>query len=167
MGRKSLVAAALVLGVTYLSSPYAALYHLSQDLQAGDVDAVRGDVDWDQVRAALKQDVAAQITGVKVTAVAQRNELPPFGASFVQGVASHVVDQAVTPEALCAAMHGPGAGHMHMGGQGWGMFDGPASFVAHLRSAASPQPITLRMRLEGAQWKVTSVHFDDQPQSRT
>jgi hypothetical protein len=163
MGRKSWLAAAAVLCVTYLTSPYVALYRLSQDMRAGDVDAVRADIDWVRVRAGMKQDIAEQFAGMKVTAVAQRDELPPFGASFVQGVASHMVDEAVTPEGLCAAMKGGGAVSVDAL-RGWGMFSGPTSFVAHLRPAGA-QPMTLRMRLEGTEWKVTGVHLE--PLSRT
>jgi hypothetical protein len=165
MGRKSWFAVIAVLGVTYISSPYVALYRLSQDLQAGDVDAVQGDVDWGSVRSGLKQDVAEQFAGAKVQAVAQRDALPAFGASFVQGVASHMVDQAVTPEGLCAAMKGASAVKM-ASLRGWGMFEGPISFVAYLRPAGSP-PMTLHLRMEGTEWKVTGVHLDDKPQSHT
>ena len=109
MGRKSWFAVAAVLGVTYLTSPYVALYRLSQDLQSDDLEAVGSDVDWARVRDGLRQDVAEQFAGVKMAAAARSDALPPFGASFVQGVATHVVDEAVSPEGLCAAMHGAGA----------------------------------------------------------
>ena len=170
MGRKTLLAAAAVLGATYLTSPYLALFRLSRDLQVGDVDAVQAEVDWQSLRTGIRQDVAGELTGikatgVKITAVAERNALPPFGASFMEGVATHMVDRTVTPEALCAAMHGATALPM-LSLAGWGIFTGPASFIAHVAPPGAP-PMTLRMRLEGAEWKVTAMHLDEGPQSRT
>ena len=166
MGRKSWLAVAAVLGVTYLTSPYVALFRLSQDLQSGDLDAVRSDVDWQRVRAGLRQDVAEQFAGVKLAAVAQRDACRPSAPPSCRASPTHMVDDAVTPEALCAAMHGAGAVRV-ASLRGWGMFEGPVSFAATLRPAGTP-PMTLHLRLEGTEWKVTGVHFQGGTgQSRT
>jgi len=165
MGRKALVVAAAVLGVTYLTSPYLALFRLSRDLQAGDVDAVQSEVDWDSLRAGLRHDVAERFAGVKMAARAERNALPPFGASFVQGVADHIVDRTVTPEGLCAAMRGATAVPVlplaFLGG-----FHGPTHFTARVAPPGA-SPMTIHMRLEGVEWRVISVRVEDGPRSRT
>ncbi len=159
MGRKALIAAAAVLGVTYATSPYLALFRVSRDLEAGDVDAVQSEIDWDSLRAGLKQDVAEHFAGVKVTAVAERGALPPFGASFVQGVAEHLVDRIITPEGLCAAMHGASSAPVlplaFRGG-----FHGLTHFAARIAQSGAP-PMTIHFRLEGVEWRVTSVHVEN------
>lgn len=165
MTGKLLIAAAGVLGTTYLSSPYIALYRLGRDLHAGDCAALAADVDWTQVRAGFRAQTAEAAPPPLAHAAA--DELPAFGASFVTHVVNHVIDRVVTPEGLVAAVDaphveaqqgavppaGPPKTRMRLD---WGFFDGPRSFVARLHTAEQGV-IAVRMRLEGTSWRVVRV----------
>ncbi len=165
MAAKLLIVAAGVLGTTYLSSPYVALYRLGRDLRAGDCAALATDVDWNQVRAGFRAQMAEAAPPPFARAAA--DELPAFGASFVTHVVNRVIDRVVTPEGLVAV-----AGAPHADAQqgavppvaspkarmalNWGFFDGPRSFVARLHTARHGV-IAVRMRLEGTSWRVVRV----------
>ncbi|HTW29490.1 MAG TPA: DUF2939 domain-containing protein [Acetobacteraceae bacterium] len=172
IGRKAAVCALAGITVLYMASPYIALYRLEQALRAGDIDAVDDAIDWNQVRAGLKQQVVAEATGATVRQVSDGHDLPAFGASFMAGIATHMVDKVVTPEGLCMAMHRAGddpdaeAPPPHIV---WAFFDGPAVFTVQLRpagSAAAATPLTLRLQLEGARWKVTRVVLPEGAKAR-
>ncbi len=160
MTGKLLIAAAGVLGTTYLSSPYVALYRLGRDLHAGDCAALAADVDWNQVRAGFRAQEAGAAPPPLAHAAA--DELPAFGASFVTHVVNHVIDRVVTPEGLVAAVDAPREAvppvalpkaRMRLD---WGFFDGPRSFVARLHTAERGV-IAVQMRLEGTSWRVVRV----------
>ena len=102
MAAKLLIAAAGVLGTTYLSSPYVALYRLGRDLHAGDCAALASDVDWNQVRAGFHAQMAE--AAAAAAHARGRRRLPAFGASFVTHVVNHVIDRVVTPEGLVAVV---------------------------------------------------------------
>lgn len=160
MAAKLLIAAAGVLGVTYLSSPYVALYRLGRDLHAGDCAALASDVDWDQVRAGFRAQVA-EAAPAPTRAAAE--VLPAFGASFVTHIVNHVIDRVVTPEGLVAvaaaapaATARPAVPRKTRMALDWGFFNGPRSFVAWLHTTGRGV-IKVRMRLEGASWRVVRV----------
>ncbi len=160
MAGKLLIAAAGVLGTTYLSSPYVALYRLGRDLHAGDCTALAADVDWNQVRAGFRVQMAEAAPPPLTRAAA--DTLPAFGASFVTHVVNHVIDRVVTPEGLVAVVDAPRAVAPPVASVrtrpafDWGFFDGPRSFVAWLHTAGRGA-IAVRMRLEGTSWRVVRV----------
>jgi hypothetical protein len=171
MGMTPLLAAGAILGVTYLSSPYVALYRLGQDLRAGDCDALAADVDWAQLRNGLKQDVATAFRGgAAAPREAAATDLPPFGSSFVVGVAQHMVNRVVTPEGFVNAVQKlqPADTSRKPRGAGfdWGFFTGATDFVAWIHTC-DHEPIAVRMRLEGASWKVTRVTLPGTGSKRT
>lgn len=166
----------------YLASPFWALYRLHEAVQRGDVATLAAAVDWDAVREGLKEDICDEITGEpepqhdakpRVQTISHADALPAFGASFVAGMASNMVDQVVTPEGLANALRqrapGPGdiahgtaaeASPFAMVGIGWSFFDGPTSFNARLRaSGETPDdpPVVLHMELVRGAWRLTRV----------
>ena len=95
--RWPLLATVLSLGIAYVAYPYVALYRLGSAIRSADAATLEVLVDWPAVREGIKEDVcdlAAENSNPKATA-----DLPPFGASFVRGIASSSIDQKVTPQA--------------------------------------------------------------------
>lgn len=144
--------------VTYGASPYVALYHLDQALRRGDVAAVTAAVDWPSVRAGLKQQVDARMVP---RAGASDDALPAFGASFMRGVASHVVDEEVTPQRLAHLLQ-PGPTGGQDGQQArldWAFFNGPTSFSARLHLPGRSGDLDLTLALVNGGWKVVNVRL--------
>src|ERR1700733_1747706 len=99
--RWPLLATLLAVGVGYVAYPYVTLYRLGVAIKGADATTLEALVDWPAVREGIKEDVcdlADDAPGQKTGA-----ELPAFGASFMRGISSSAIDQAVTPEALLAA----------------------------------------------------------------
>lgn len=88
----------MVAGIGYLASPYVALYRLGMAVRGADAATLQAMVDWYSVREGIKEDVSDQGTEAKGGA------LPPFGASFMRGIAASSIDRAVTPQAVLAAV---------------------------------------------------------------
>ncbi|HEX4262527.1 MAG TPA: DUF2939 domain-containing protein [Acetobacteraceae bacterium] len=157
MAARVMVAVVSVLGVTYLTSPYVALYRLGRDVRAGDCTALAADVDWQQVRAGMRAEVAAE----QAAAHQANDELPAFGATFVTHIADHVIDRVVTPESMVRAVDATAPARVRPapdGGIGfeWGFFDGARGFVAWMHTARD-RILCVHMRLEGASWRVVRV----------
>lgn len=96
-----IVFSALVLsGACYAGGPFLTLWRLTRALEAGDLAALDRLVDWDAVRQGLKDDIAEGVIGMTRETLVASNTLPPFGASFVSGIADAEVDQTVTPLGL-------------------------------------------------------------------
>jgi hypothetical protein len=132
--RWPLLATVLSLGVTYAAYPYVTLYRLGSAIQGADAATLESLVNWAAVREGIKEDVcdlAADPPGPRAG-----SELPPFGASFVRGIASSAIDQAVTPQALLAATSttpadkpAPRGADVHVN---WAFFDSPTTFLVSL-----------------------------------
>jgi hypothetical protein len=93
--------------------------------------------------------------------------LPPFGASFVRGIAASAIDHAVTAEALVAAVQAPVA-PMAAPRRGadvavdWAFFSGPAAFDVSLLVPGQAQPIRLQLELRHGRWQVRRVWLPDE-----
>jgi hypothetical protein len=155
----------LLLLAGYMASPFVTLWQLSQAARTGDIGALSARMDWDKVRNGLKQDIEDGIAGQPMqpqpatvqAAAASDDDLPPFGSSFVRHMAGNIVDRAVSPERLAAALssgHGPGPALESA------FFTSPTSFEVALRPASEhpgQPPVRLKLRLEESGWKVTRV----------
>jgi hypothetical protein len=84
MTRRSLLLPGLIVAL-YVTWPYATLVQLRQDLRDHNVQALQQDIDWNSVRAGLKQQATesfdAPPAATKISAVVG-DDLPPFGAGF-------------------------------------------------------------------------------------
>jgi len=173
--RKKALMVAGVLAAAYAAYPYVTLYRLGDAIRRGDAALLESLVDWDRVREGIKEDVCDNVLAPpSATEMAQDQQadstLPPFGASFVRGIAGNVIDKNVTPTGLVSAAQrsqtlgasgerAPDAG----GPEGnprivWAFFDGPTSFSVELRppgDAMVQQPIRIEMELRQGEWKVT------------
>jgi hypothetical protein len=158
----------------YAASPYLSLYEMGQAVRHGDARTLCADIDWASVRDGLKADIASDITGgsagnatpAPTQAVADSDDLPPFGSGFVTHMAGNVVDRNVTPAHLTQtlgmmALETPrGAGVDPAIQQAH--FTSPTSFTVALRpQGEAPGAASVRLRLDlepspwGMRWRIT------------
>jgi hypothetical protein len=155
------VAVALLIGLLgYAASPYVALWRLEKALDAGDTATLERSINWSSLRTGLKQDIADGIIG-PVQLQAPANTLPPFGASFISGIADSAVEHDVTPQNLIAIMRQMRAADTTPTSMfdcfRWAFFDSPTSFTVVVNTdSADGDDSTLRVRLElhGGTWTV-------------
>lgn len=153
----------LLLVLAYAASPYIAVWHLSNAMRQGDAGALRELVDWGAVRTAFKADIADGLVGM---GMAHRDGgsdgLPPFGASFVAGIAGSAVDHEVTPEHLIALLHQfqPAdivGGPIPPPGLRKAFYETATSFMIEVRCPgqdADDEPLRLRLAISGGAWRV-------------
>jgi Protein of unknown function (DUF2939) len=171
--KKALIAVG-VLVVAYIAYPYFTLYRLGDAIRRGDAAPLESLVDWDRVREGIKEDVCDSVVSPPAAETAQNDKadsaLPPFGESFVRGIASNVIDKNVTPSGLVSAAQQsqmsdsddrspPDAREPRANPRiTWAFFDGPASFSVELLppgDATAQEPIRIQMELRHGTWKVT------------
>ncbi|MDR3531549.1 MAG: DUF2939 domain-containing protein [Rhodopila sp.] len=157
--RWPLLATLLSVAAAYVAYPYVTLYRLGSAIQGADANTLEALVDWPAVREGIKEDICDLVTddsGPKTGA-----ELPPFGASFIRGIASSAVDQAVTPQALLAvAAPIPARPPTTRGADvhvNWAFFETPTTFIVSLSAPGQAEPIKLEMDLRHAEWRVRRV----------
>ena len=157
--RWPLLTTVLSLSVAYLAYPYVTLYRLGSAIQTADAQTLEALVNWPAVREGIKEDVcdlAIDVPGQKQAG----GDLPAFGASFMRGIASTAIDQAVTPQALLAvastqpAKPSPRGAQVHVN---WAFFDSPTSFLISLQAPGQADPIRLEMELRHFEWRVQRV----------
>jgi hypothetical protein len=162
----------LSLAVAYVAYPYVTLYRLGSAIQGADAATLETLVNWPAVREGIKEDVcdlALDTPGPK-----PGGQLPPFGASFMRGIASSAIDQAVTPQALLAATTTmpasrpqPRGANVHVN---WAFFDSPTTFIVSLQAQEQSEPVKLELDLKHGEWRVQRVWLPAellQPGSRT
>lgn len=169
--RWPLLVTMLSIGVAYAAYPYVTLYRLGMAIKTADAATLESLVNWPAVREGIKEDVcdlAIDDPGQKSGA-----DLPPFGASFMRGIASHTIDQAVTPQALLdvttastlpastlpastlSASPQPARGaDVHVD---WAFFDGPTTFLVSLHAPGQTEPVKLEMDLRQGEWRIQRV----------
>lgn len=155
-----MLATLLTVGIAYAAYPYVTLYRLGIAIRSADAETLEALVDWPSVREGIKEDICDLV--VDDPAAKGSSDLPPFGASFMRGIASNTIDQAVTPQALLAATASvppkpvqPERGaDVHVN---WAFFDSPTTFQVSLRAPGQAEPITLEMDLNGGLWRIKRV----------
>jgi len=116
-------------------------------------------VTWDSVREGIKEDICDRVVDQPAQAKTG-GQLPPFGACFVRGIATNVIDKQVTPEALAKAARGPETKQVPTGADvqvSWAFFASPSTFVVDLNAPGQSSPIRLKMDLREGAWHVTRV----------
>lgn len=155
---------ALLMALAYAASPYVALARLHAAFLRGDVEYVAARVAWPSVREGLKQDIAEGVIG-PMTETASTATLPPFGASFVAGIAGSVVDREVTPSNMMTVMRqfrveDPVAPETvnPLSAFDWAFFQGPATFTVSVRpDDGDDGHLRLRLELRKWRWVVTRI----------
>jgi hypothetical protein len=169
-GKRSVVTAIVAILAAYVAMPYVTLWQLADALERGDPGKLAALIDWDSVRTGLKTDISEGIvsgdfhtTDAGPTTRLASSTLPPFGASFVSGIAGSVVDREVTPQHLAAMMRALAPDEKQTGfalpfmGVQHAFFDGPSSFILTVRcpgQAADDQPLRVRLAIRDGEWKV-------------
>jgi hypothetical protein len=157
------MATVLGVAVAYVAYPYVTLYRLGVAIHGADAATLESLVDWPAVREGIKEDVCDLVSddpGPKTGGA-----LPPFGASFMRGIASNAIDQTVTPQALLAATSAstkpPAPSHPAPRGAdvhvSWAFFDSPTTFMVSLMAPGQEEPVKLELDLRGGEWRVQRV----------
>jgi hypothetical protein len=179
--RWPLLATFLLVGIGYVAYPYITLFRLGMAIHSADAQTLETLVDWPSVREGIKEDVCDLV--VDEPADSGSTKLPPFGASFMRGIASSTIDQRVTPQAIVAAASilpddsqdqplqagvkapavksaAPKQGaDVHVG---WAFFESPTVFSVSLRAAGLAEPIRIEMDLRDGAWQVRRVWLPDE-----
>jgi hypothetical protein len=159
--RWPLLAAVLSVLVGYVAYPYVTLYRLGSAIQSTDAATLESLVDWPAVREGIKEDVCDLASDDPEPK--SGGALPPFGASFMRGIASNAIDQAVTPRALLAATAPsplPAGRSARQGADvhvSWAFFDSPTTFMVSFQAPGQAEPFKLEMDLRGGEWRVQRV----------
>jgi hypothetical protein len=159
--RWSVLAALLAVGGSYVAYPYVTLFRLGEAIREGDAGTLQSLVDWPAVREGIKEDICDAVVDNPVDDK-QGAALPPFGASFVRGIASSTIDRQVTPEALVAAVSSsPAQAPVTASGAdvhvNWAFFDDPTAFSVSLKAPGQAEPIRLELQLRHWHWLVRRV----------
>lgn len=148
------------MAVCYAAYPYFTLYRLAHAVSQGDSETLSTLVSWESVRDGVKEDICDAITETPTEEATKEGTLPPFGYSFIRGVAANAVDANITPEALVSAVHlfHPSAEQPAGMRLTWAFFDSPRRFEVAVGMPGSTGPANeLRMQMEfrHARWVVT------------
>jgi hypothetical protein len=171
IGKRSMLMGVALVGLAYAAMPYMTLWRLATALREGNSRTLEALIDWDSVRDGLKEDVADGIVGIPedTTATTQvaSNTLPPFGASFISGIAGSLIDRDVTPQHLVALIRqlapaeptalGPVTLIGALGGIDHAFFDSPTSFTLRMHCAgqdAEDPPLRVQLKLHDGAWRV-------------
>lgn len=159
--RWPVLAALLAVGTSYVAYPYVTLFRLGEAIRRGDAATLQALIDWPAVREGIKEDICDLVLDHPNIAEAS-GTLPPFGASFVRGIAANSIDRQVTPEALVAAVGLPAqppvattsGADVHIN---WAFFDDPTAFSVSLSAPGQVEPIKLQLELRHGRWMVRRV----------
>jgi hypothetical protein len=155
-----IVATLLSIGIAYAAYPYVTLFRLGSAIKTADTATLEALVDWPAVREGIKEDVCdLALDDPNPQSAAS---LPPFGASFMRGIASSAIDQAVTPQALLAATAtvppkqpaDQRGADVHVN---WAFFDSPTTFMVSLQAPGQADPIAIELDLKHGAWRVMRV----------
>jgi Protein of unknown function (DUF2939) len=159
VGKKAVIGALLGVAVAYGVYPYVTLFRLGLAIRNGDAATLQSMVDWYSVREGIKEDICDLVIDDPQQSKAS-GQLPPFGAGFVRGIATNVVDKRVTPEGLVAATQQVEKKDADRGaevGVNWAFFAGPSAFLVDLAAPGQGSPIRLQLDLRNGSWRVTRV----------
>lgn len=159
------LAVLVLFAACYIGGPFLTLWRITQAVGSGDLAALQSLVDWDSVRQGLKDDIADGVIGMPQQTLIASNSLPPFGASFVSGIASSAVDRAVTPQGLLNASRlldpmATGEAEPAFPAIVQAAFTAPTEFDLRLRAPcqdADEEPMHIRLAIHGGFWQVVRV----------
>ena len=163
----------------YAVSPFVTLWSVASALQNNDVGTIQEALDWRTVRSALKSDLGsdAPVRLASSQSAPVQEDLPDFGSSFATTIVSHVVDDVFTPQHLVAMLVHAKPAHdgRDADSRPNGMlamldrvdhvsFVSPNEFEASVRLVddRNAAPVTVSMRIEKWQWKITRIHVPDE-----
>jgi hypothetical protein len=163
-----LVAALLV----YIVSPYYSVWRFAEALRAHDMNALSARVDFDSVRASLKQQIRDHFLGVLTKK--KKDRLAEFIRSAAGDPLDQLIDAYITPEGLAAIITDPApiknaTSLASMPGiEGvrrdvdWSKFRN-AFFTSPRDFAVEHEGIKLRFRFNGVGWKLHALDLELPP----
>ncbi len=149
----------LALGA-YALTPALALLRLDRAMRDDDAATLTRMVDFPSVRKGLAQEVAEGLpAGARAPIHRAADTLPPFGFSFVSGIADHAMAHCLTPDGLIGlaqadAATGAPPARVRLVGV-W--VDGPTRVGIRLHMTGQRQPISLWLQLEHGEWKLARI----------
>ena len=164
--KKPMIAAIALVCAGYVAWPYLTLFRLAEAVRQGDAATLETLVDWDDVREGIKEDVCDTVFDAPTVKVASAEaRLPPFGYSFVRGIAASAIDEEVSARALVdASRASPPASPRDRTASPirtivWAFFESPTSFSVLVRppGAGKHQLVRLRLAFERGAWRVDRV----------
>ena len=170
--RGKVVAFLAAVVMVYVASPYYAVWRFSEALRAHDMNALSARVDFDDVRASLKQQIRDHFLGVLTKK--KNDRLAEFIRSAAGDPLDQLIDAYITPEGLAAIISDPApiknASSLSSlpgidGGRreiDWSKFRN-AFFTGPRDFAVEREGIKLRFRFDAAGWKLHAVDLQLPP----
>jgi hypothetical protein len=140
----------------YVGYPYVTLYRLGTAMRQADPVALREMVDWDAVREGLKEDICDMVLD-EPSSARPDSALPPFGESFVRGIAGNVVDQTVTPETIVALTQTVTREQHANAHVEWAFFENLTHFGVNVVAGGVNEPVRMTMELHEMRWRVRRI----------
>ena len=172
MRRLALIA--LLAVAAYAALPYWSAYSLAQAFRTGDREVLERRVDWERLRASLKDDLsAAMVAGLQ--GAGPRNDVAAalgvaFGPALIDNMLQSVVNPASVAElARRAAAPGEGEGGVPdemaedpLGAVRWAFFIGPSEFLVTVSDEKlDGEDVDLYFERSGLSWRLVRVKLPD------
>jgi Protein of unknown function (DUF2939) len=103
--RWTFIAIFALLLLLYIASPYYSVWRFGETLRAHDMEALAARVDFDAVRASLKQQIRDHFLGVLTKK--KKDRLAQFLSTEGNDPLGQIIDAYVTPEGLAALISDP------------------------------------------------------------
>lgn len=151
-----LTAALVVMLLVFVAWPYVALWNLHLAVMHDDQAALAAMVDVDAVR----DEIARRLNKERDTVIGELSDA--FIEWLESGIRQHGKDALETQVTLgwvqdqLVAATAPGLGFLSA--LSYGFFDSPGGFMVRMKRGDGT-PVTLRLRLTGAHWRVTAVYY--------
>ena len=160
------IAIIVALLLIYGASPYYSIWRFGGALRAHDMDALAARVDFDAVRASLKQQIRDHFLGV--LAKKKKDRLAQFLTAATDNPLDRIIDAFVTPEGLAALIADPAPLKNASSLSSLPSVDGSrkeidwskarhAFFTSPRDFALDHEGIKLRFRFNGLGWKLHAL----------
>jgi hypothetical protein len=170
--RGKLIAVLVGIFLFYLGSPYYSVWRFGEAIRAHDMPALSAHVDFESVRASLKNQIRDHFIGA--LSEKQKNRITEFFRTSVNDPLDQLLDAYITPEGLSALIMNPApvktaaslpsipsldrpSGEVNWSTFHKAFFTGPADF------AVEHEGVKLRFRFNGAGWKLHELDLQLPP----
>jgi hypothetical protein len=178
-----------VAAAAYLAYPYWAANSLAEAIEEGDEAALRRSVDWQALRAGLKEDLAGMLSHEAGKAIASGDPGAVAGGVVASALGrmmlEPMIDALITPEGLAGMIREGGRVRADRSGareteraapprgderQGaaeelrervsWAFFTGPTAFNMVLETDDGRE-VVAEMHLQGVRWRLVRLRFPE------
>ncbi|RYD62897.1 MAG: DUF2939 domain-containing protein [Verrucomicrobiaceae bacterium] len=169
--RRIVLTSLILLVLIYTLSPYVALWRLNAALHSGKSERLETHIDFPSVRAGLKKDLRAHLTGSLAKGDSSKDSsFADLAAAIAPTLMDGVIDSMVTPSGVVLLMaqedaakspsktdasgEDSGSEKIDWSQIRYAFFTGPTSFLLDVEG------VKVRMQLSGIHWKVTQVEVN-------